>query len=34
MPAETMARLECLVEHLGGQVMCDPHCDFVDSSIC
>lgn len=34
MTAETMARVECLVEHIGGIKMCDPHCDAVDSSIC
>lgn len=34
MSAETMARIECLVEHIGGIKMCDPHSDAVDSSIC
>lgn len=29
-----MARIECLVEHLGGASQCDPHADVVDSSIC
>jgi len=31
---ETLARIECLVEHLGGIGNCDPHADVVDSSIC
>lgn len=34
MTAENMARIECLVELIGGIKMCDPHCDSVDSSIC
>lgn len=34
MTAETIARLECLVAHIGGPALCDPHCDAVDSSIC
>ena len=34
MPAEQMARLECLVHQLGGAAKCDPHCDENDSSIC
>jgi hypothetical protein len=34
MSAETIARLECLVAHIGGPSMCDPHCEAVDSSIC
>lgn len=34
MPAEQIARLECLVQHLGGLDMCDPEGDKVDSSIC
>ncbi len=32
--AERIARIECLVEHLGGIGLCDPHVDVVDSSIC
>ena len=31
---ETLARIECLVEHIGGINLCDPHSDLVDSSIC
>lgn len=34
MNAEKMSQVECLVEHIGGIKMCDPHCDAVDSSIC
>jgi len=29
-----MARLECLVAHLGGEQLCDPTCDQNDSSVC
>jgi hypothetical protein len=31
--SEALARIECLVEHLGGIQLCDPHADVVDSSI-
>lgn len=31
--SESLARIECLVEHLGGIQLCDPHADVVDSSI-
>ena len=31
--SESLARIECLVEHLGGIQQCDPHADVVDSSI-
>lgn len=34
MSSEQMARLECLVELIGGEAKCDPECDDVDSSIC
>lgn len=34
MSAEKMAQVECLVEHIGGIKMCDPHSEFVDSSVC
>ena len=32
--AEQISRIECLVEHIGGINMCDPHADVCDSSIC
>jgi len=34
MSGENLARIECLVKHIGGPSQCDPHCDSVDSSIC
>lgn len=34
LSGEGLARIECLVKHLGGEKQCDPHCDAVDSSIC
>ncbi len=34
MSGEQMARVECLVELIGGIKQCDPHCESVDSSIC
>lgn len=34
MPIEQIARLECLVGHIGGEKWCDPSCDKNDSSVC
>lgn len=34
LTGEQISRIECLVEHIGGINMCDPHSDVVDSSIC
>ena len=34
MPVEQLARLECLVAHIGGEKWCDPACDKNDSSVC
>lgn len=34
MSPEQMARLECLVQLIGGEAKCDPDCEDGDSGIC
>lgn len=34
LSAESLFRLECLIIHLGGPALVDPHHELVDSSVC